>query len=308
MFIFAVTDIVIVKGIPVYRELSEIHEATGSLLRVTNPAFHCFNMGDISREMRSLRPYRCDFFTLALSFGSRNFSININDHSFNDLEKFLICVAPGQVSSFKKEGEWAGFCTFFKAEFMQYKSGLNFLDDYPFFNIQETNLFPVTAEQFNSLSLHYRQILEEQQKGEAYHAEVIRCSFQAILWQVRRTYESVKVKQVSDKAAIVIASKFQYLVNQFFTSRIFVEEYAEMLSISPNHLTQTIKEATGKTAKSIISQRRAEEAKYLLKYTHEDISTISYHLHFSEPTHFNKFFKKASGYTPLNYRMQFTNA
>ncbi|WP_375303716.1 helix-turn-helix domain-containing protein [Niastella sp. OAS944] len=45
-----------------------------------------------------------------------------------------------------------------------------------------------------------------------------------------------------------------------------------------------------------------DEAKYLLKYTHEYISTISYKLHFSEPTHFNKFFKKASGLTPMDYR------
>lgn len=135
MLIFGVSDLFTVKGIPIYHELNEIHEVTGSLLRSRNPAFYCFDMADISIDMRSLLPYRSDFFIIALNFGSRNFSININDHRFDDLKRSLICVAPGQITSFQKNGEWAGYCTFFKAEFMQYKSGLNFLEDHPFFNI-----------------------------------------------------------------------------------------------------------------------------------------------------------------------------
>lgn len=290
------------KGIPVYHEINQIHQVTGSPLRTHNGAFHCFNIADVNAGMQSMRPYRSGFFTLAISFGSENFNININDHAFGNLERYLICVAPGQLTSFEKDGEWAGFCTFFKAEFMQYKSELNFLDDYPFFNISETNIFPVDDRQFESLSLYYRYIMLEQHNGGPYHTEVIRSSFQAVLWQVRRIYENTRVKRPSDKAALIIASKFQYLVNQYFSTTVLVEDYAELLHITPNHLSQTIKDATGKTAKSIISQRRLDEAKFLLRYTDEEISSIAYNLHFSEPTHFNRFFKKELGCTPLSFR------
>jgi len=297
-----IPDGVNVKSIPIYHDINQLHAVTGSLLRTGNDMFHCFDMSDINDGMRSLPPYRTDFFSLALSFGSQNFDISINENSFGNLERNLVCVAPGQITSYHKQGAWAGFCTFFKAEFMQYKTGLNFLDDYPFFNIHETNVFPVDEYQRESLSAYYRQILLEQHNREAYHSDIIRASFQAVLWQVRRIYEAGKEKEASDKAALVIASKFQYLVNQFFTDIVFVEQYAEMLNITANHLTQTIKSATGKTAKSIITQRRLEEAKFLLKHTQEDIASIAHHLHFSEPTHFSKFFKKESGCTPLEFR------
>lgn len=292
------------RTIPVYHQFNELHEVTGSSLRTSNVGFHCFKMSSVDEDMRSLPAYRSDFFTLALSFGSENFSIDINDQHFDDLESALICVAPGQVTSFRKEGNWSGFCTFFKAEFMQFKSELNFLEAFPFFNIQEVNLFRINDTAFQHLSSFYQQILHEQEEAGHYHTEVIRACFQAILWRVRRIYEANSIKQASDKASLIITSKFHYLVNKFFATKFMVEDYAAMLHITPNHLSQTIKAASGRTAKSYISQRRVEEAKYLLKYTDEDVSSISYRLHFSEPTHFNKFFKKETGHTPLDFRKQ----
>ena len=293
------------KGIPIYREINDVHKITGSPLRSANPLFHCFNMADVNNIASSLPPYRSDFFSLALSFGSKKFSITINDREFNNLEKCIICVAPGQISNYRKEGDWSGFCTFFKSEFIQYKSEMNFLKDYPFFNIQETNLFPVNEDQFESMKLNYRQILLEQENGAPYGLEIIRSAFQAILWQVRRIYEGLETKKITEKANVVMASQFQYLVNRNFIAKTLVVDYAEMLNITPNHLSQTIKEATGKTAKSIITQRRVEEAKFLLRHTNNEIAEISHHLSFSEPTHFNKFFKKESQCTPVEFRRSY---
>ena len=293
------------KGIPLYKEINDVHEITGSPLRSASPLFHCFNMADVNSIARSLQPYRSDFFTLALSFGSKKFSITINDTEFNNLERYIICVAPGQISNYRKDGDWSGFCTFFKSEFIQYKSEMNFLKDYPFFSIQETNLFPVNEDQFESMSLNYRQILLEQENGAPYCTDIIRSAFQAILWQVRRIYEGIGTRKTIEKANLVMASQFQYLVNRNFTEKTLVEDYAEMLNITPNHLSQTIKEATGKTAKSIITQRRIEEAKFLLRHTNNEIAEISYHLNFSEPTHFHKFFKKESRCTPVQFRRMY---
>jgi AraC-like DNA-binding protein len=144
--------------------------------------------------------------------------------------------------------------------------------------------------------------LAEQEANSPYSSEIIRSSFQAVLWQVRRIYESIKTKRKINRASAVIASQFQFLVNKHFVSKTLVEDYADMLNITPNHLSQTIKAATGKPAKSVITQRRLDEAKFLLKYTSNEIAEISYHLNFAEPTHFTKFFKKDMQRTPLEYR------
>ena len=81
-----------------------------------------------------------------------------------------------------------------------------------------------------------------------------------------------------------------------------VTDYAEKLNITPNYLTTTLKQFTGKTAKDIISERLFNESKSLLKYSGLDIAEISYRLNFQEPTHFTRFFKKHSGITPNQFR------
>jgi AraC-like DNA-binding protein len=43
-------------------------------------------------------------------------------------------------------------------------------------------------------------------------------------------------------------------------------------------------------------------AKSLLRQTELSVKEIAYRLHFNEPTHFNAFFKKQTGFTPQQYR------
>jgi AraC family transcriptional activator of pobA len=292
------------NGIPIIKEINDGHEQIGSNLRTDNPLFHCFNISNENHfGLGSYPAHRADFFILIICFGNKGLSFCLNDTVFENAESFILCVAPGQVMKFKKNNDWNGCCMFFKSEFIPYKSGLDILEDFPFFNIRETNLFPVDEPQFKNILPIYDQIIVEQTNRSAFNADVIRALSLAMLWQVRRIYENFQTKK-TDKQNAVITSQFQYLVNKHFISKILVEEYAGILNITPNHLSQTIKGTTGKTAKSFIVQRRLEEAKYLLKHTNYDIAEISYHLNFLEPTHFNRFFKKEVGITPLQYRQK----
>lgn len=81
-----------------------------------------------------------------------------------------------------------------------------------------------------------------------------------------------------------------------------MEEYAEMLFVTPNHLSQTIKSTSGKNALSYINERITSEAKSLISYTELSIAEIAYKLDFSDPANFGKFFKKQTGLTPLEFR------
>jgi AraC family transcriptional regulator, transcriptional activator of pobA len=291
------------KGIPLYTEINDLHKLTGSKIRTGNPLFHCFDMATTNDlATTSLPPHRTDFYTLALNFGTRNLDFTLNDNIFRHPNHFVLCVAPGQVAKWEKNGDWFGYCTFFKNGFLNFNSEVNFLQQYPFFNISETNLLPVNDVHFKILSVYFQQIISEQAASSAFSIEIMQSAFQAVLWQVRRIYEEEKKVNPLQKANAVIAAQFQYLVNENFLKKISVEEYAQLLNISANHLSQTITETTGTTAKRFITKRRLEEAKYLLSYTTDSISEISFHLNFSEPTHFTKSFKKETGKTPQEFR------
>ncbi|WKN41113.1 helix-turn-helix domain-containing protein [Tunicatimonas pelagia] len=291
------------NGIPLYQEINDLHRLTGSHLRTRNPLFHCFNMAEANElEQTTTQPHRTSFYTLALNFGTKNLSYSLNETTFDQPDNFILCVAPGQIAQWEKQGDWFGFCTFFKSEFLDFSEQVNFLHQYPFFNINETNLISVGAADFEPLKLLFQLIIEEQASEEKFSREVIKSHFQAILWKVRRIYEIHSGDNPRDRAGAVITAQFQYLVNEHFLTKTTIEEYADLLNISANHLSQTISNNLGRTAKTVISKRRVKEARYLLAYTTQPISAIAFHLGFSEPTHFTKFFKKLTEVTPQTYR------
>ncbi len=295
-------------GIPIFKEINDLHKMTGSTLRTSNHLFHCFDMANAnSLSITETKPHRANLYTLALNFGTQKLNYSLNKIKFIEPENFILCVAPGHVAKWEKKGDWFGYCTFFKSEFLHFNSEVNFLQQYPFFNINETNLLSINEDNFSTLSVYFQQVIQEQKTNSKFSEEIIRSVFQAILWQVRRIYEESKKITAAQKAGALIAAQFQYQVNEYFLDKIAVEEYAQLLNITPNHLSQTIKEVTGKSAKDAISERRLNEAKYLLAYTNHNIAEIAYYLRFSESTHFIKFFKKLAHITPRQYRLMAKN-
>ncbi|MEM8969332.1 MAG: helix-turn-helix domain-containing protein [Bacteroidota bacterium] len=296
------------KGIPVYHDINDLHLLTGSSLRTKNPLFHCFNMKE-ANDLKTTHtaPHRANFYTLALNLGTEKLTYTLNENTFHEPNHFILCVAPGQVVKWKKQGDWFGYCTFFKSEWLLFKEQLNFLQQYPFFQINETNLIQTDRSSLQQFETLFELILSEQESEDTFGEEVIRSYFQAILWKVRRIYETTHSNNPSHKAASTITAQFLYLVNQLFLNKTTVEAYANLLNITPNHLSQTVKAVTGKTARQFIQDRRADEAKYLLAFTNHTVAEIAYQLSFSQPTHFSKFFKQAAHKTPKEYRTQATS-
>lgn len=102
----------------------------------------------------------------------------------------------------------------------------------------------------------------------------------------------------------ILLSKYIQLVNNHYIDKRSVKEYADLLTVTPNHLSQTIKAATGKNALAFIVERIIAESKSLILYTDFDITEIAHRLDFSDPANFGKFFKKEVGMSPLEFRNQ----
>jgi AraC family transcriptional regulator, transcriptional activator of pobA len=80
------------------------------------------------------------------------------------------------------------------------------------------------------------------------------------------------------------------------------QDFARQLSVLVNYLNSAVKEITGKTTTSHISDRIVTEARALLQHTDWNIADIAYVLGFEYPTYFNNFFKKKTGYIPKSER------
>jgi len=80
--------------------------------------------------------------------------------------------------------------------------------------------------------------------------------------------------------------------------------YASTLGITPKRLNELVKKHTGRTISSLIHERVITESKRLLAFSPQSVKEVSYSLGFDDPAYFNRFFKKQTGQTPVEYREQ----
>lgn len=80
-----------------------------------------------------------------------------------------------------------------------------------------------------------------------------------------------------------------------------IREFAALLHMHPVHLSNTIKEVTGRSSCDLYEERLLNVSKELLLETDLPISTIAIQLTY-DPSNFTKFFKQYEGITPKKFR------
>ena len=80
-----------------------------------------------------------------------------------------------------------------------------------------------------------------------------------------------------------------------------IPEFANILHIHPVHLSNTIKDVTGKSSCDLFEERLVALAKELLLTTNLPIGQIAMQLTY-DPSNFTKFFKHFTGRTPKRFR------
>lgn len=80
--------------------------------------------------------------------------------------------------------------------------------------------------------------------------------------------------------------------------------YSDKMCLTAKYLSTVIKERTGRTAFVWINEVIIASAKYMLKTTDMTILQLSEELSFPNPSFFGRFFKKHTGFTPIQYRQR----
>jgi AraC family transcriptional activator of pobA len=96
--------------------------------------------------------------------------------------------------------------------------------------------------------------------------------------------------------------KFHDLLFRYFRQERSVRFYADQLFVTPKHLTETVKDVTGRSAGEWIDAAVAVEAQALLRNAELSVQQVAYLLNFPDQSSFGKFFKKEVGLSPSDYR------
>lgn len=260
---------------------------------------------DANRHFAVEYPHRHDFFEVLFLHKGSGVHV-IDDKRYEVKPPCIFFMSPGQAHKLELSQDIEGYIYIFTSEFyLINQSNQNRLLEFPFFfTIQQTNppLQFEKAEEKLFLENLFVQAVAEVQK-EDYSEELLRSLLDLILVYATTLYKVDEQMQVKGKGHLLVKRFFQ-LVEENYQNNYTVNEFASMLAITPNHLTQTVKQLTGKTSNDILQQKQLLEIKRLLIHTNLGVSEIANQLNFVDQSYFTKFFKKITGMTPLRFRAE----
>lgn len=99
-----------------------------------------------------------------------------------------------------------------------------------------------------------------------------------------------------------IVERFMNLVREHYREERLIGFYADKLCITPKYLSKVVKEHTGRSAGEWIERHVILEARAMLQSSDMTIQQISSSLNFPNQSFFGKYFKRATGLSPKQYR------
>ena len=183
----------------------------------------------------------------------------------------------------------------------------NSLIEFPFFyTIHQDNPPLQLTSQPDVLFLEtlFRQSIAEAELSGEYKLEMLRSLLGLILTTCAARYQENEHLSQKGKGQILV-KQFFHLLEENHTQNFPISRYAEMIGVTPNHLTQTVKTLTGKTSSQMIKAKQLLEIKRLLVHTNLTVSEIASQLNFDDPILFTKFSSGKPGLLHFNSGTKF---
>lgn len=250
--------------------------------------------------LRSTGPLKSAFYRMSLTItGTLDMQIGLEHYTHKP--RTVSFTYPNQIfSKWNISPDAFGYYLLFEEDFLSdLVPSIKIPVEFPFYDPAGQPLFQLSETELENMIQHVLRINEELQENRSGRVRAIKMHLYLLLLEARRSYERQALHAVPDTDLV---RRFRRLVAQHYMDKRQVAEYAALLAVTPNHLNRVIKQVTGNTASDMIREMLVVETKSLLKYTTYSMSEIAYRLDFSDPGTFNRFFKKATGETPLAYR------
>lgn len=236
---------------------------------------------------------------LYLTSGTARMSIGNETYTIHPQQ--VLIVRAGQVYSFETGDKNTGFLIHFHDDMLLGKTGPTdapvAFDFLQFWGRPYIELDSQTAGFVESV---LQRLLTEFNTHELQYPDILRAYLLALLHELNRAYAAVPAPPLS--SALTITNRFKQLVATSLKSAHSISDYANLLHITPNHLTKSVRTVTGKSPTKWLEETIVLEAKALLFQSTLSVSEIASEVGVADPSYFSRLFKKHAGVSPLVFR------
>src|SRR5919112_993559 len=247
-----------------------------------------FNVFQIESDGAATRIYsRKDFYKICITTGKS--VIHYADRSFEQEGTVLFFGNPHIPYSWETiSTTYVGYTCLFSENFFKASDRSESLQHSPLFKIGGTPVLKITEGQRDFLNTIFRKMIEEQQMDYAYKDDLIRNYIHLIIHEALKLQPSEHYDQHKNAASRITSVFLELLERQFPIESTdnplrlkTAQDYAAALHVHVNYLNRAVKEVTGKSTTTHITERIAGEAKALLQHTGWNIADIAYALGFA---------------------------
>ena len=284
------------QQLPVY---SIVPDDTG------NKHFRVYNFeGTLPSQDDLLIPHRKDHYLLVfMRRGGSSHWIDMTQYTLKD--NTIYYAAPNQIIVKEGVGELWSTGIAFTPEFLSLQEN-DALSRLPFIqNSKNAHELLLTAPDILFVEDMLSKINIEYQRSGEWQQRMLTAYLSVLLTYLSRLYTEQYKDDEASSADKLLLRKFQAKIDESYRELHEVGDYASMLNISAGHLSEVVKNQSGKPAIKHIHNRLLLEARRLLFHTNTSLKEIAFDLGFSDASYFNRFFKRETGITPAECRTNF---
>ncbi|OOV88183.1 4-hydroxyphenylacetate catabolism regulatory protein HpaA [Oceanospirillum linum] len=125
-----------------------------------------------------------------------------------------------------------------------------------------------------------------------------------LLLQIMRLAPENSETQMVASEELRLFRRFSELLEQQFRNRWSLSQYCSTIGVSESRLNHICQRVANCPPKKLIHERVLQESKRMLRYSNLSINDIGFELGFTDPSYFSRFFRKQTGLTPKDFRLQ----
>ena len=182
------------------------------------------------------------------------------------------------------------------------------IGQYSFFDYSSREALHLSDDEKEIFADCLKKIEMELERPIDQHSKQLICrNIELLLDYCMRFYDRQFITR--HKANNDVLTRFEQELNNYFKDRRAAREglpsvrfFADKCFLSPNYFGDLVKKETGRSPQEFIQGKIIDLAKDELAGTDKSVTEIAYSLGFQYPQHFNRYFKRGVGMTPMEYR------